>query len=101
MYLSELKNMFCGDEVILHDEEGKVLDDDESVSEYLVNHYGDCKVVDMILNKTSTGKPCVWIFIDYQDEDYDEDVDDIDECCINESEYQKDYDKMEHGHNDY
>lgn len=93
--------MFRGDEVILHGKDDKVLDDDESVSEYLVKHYGDCEVVDMSLNVTPAGDPCVCISIDYQDEDYVDDIDDIDECCINESEYQKDYDKMEYGHDVY
>ena len=100
MYLSYLKNMFRGDEVILHGEDDKFLDDDESVSEYLVRHYGNCEVVDMSLKVTSVGKPCVCISIDYQDEDYEDDTD-VDECNINESEYQKDYDKMEYGHDVY
>lgn len=100
MFLSYLENMFRGDKVILHGEDDKFLDDDESVSEYLVKHYGNCEVVDMSLKTTSAGEPCVCISIDYQDEDYVDDIDE-DKCNINESEYQKDYDKMEYGHNVY
>lgn len=98
MFLSYLENMFRGDKVVLHDDE--FLDADESVSEYLVKHYGNCEVVDMSLKVTSAGEPCVCISIDYQDEDYVDDIDE-DECNINESEYQKDYDKMEYGHDVY
>lgn len=102
MYLSELENMFRGDEVCLYDEDDGFIDDDESVSEYLVQHYGNCEILDLS-TRIRANETIVEICIDYKkdDEDYDEDVDDIDECCINESEYQKDYDKMEYGHDVY
>lgn len=71
MYLSDLENMFRGDKVFLRGEDDSLFDKDESVSEYLVERYGGCEVIDMGLYKTASGKPCVWISIDYQEEDYD------------------------------
>lgn len=101
MYLSELENMFRGDKVILHGEDDKFLDDDESVSEYLVRHYGNCEILDLS-TRIKANKTIVEICIDYKKDDEDEDGrPTYDDLSLDDSSYQADYDKMEHGHNDY
>lgn len=103
MYLSELENMFRGDEVCLYDEDDGFIDDDESVSEYLVRHYGNCEILDLS-TRIRANETIVEICIDYKKDDEDEDEDGrptYDDLSLDDSDYQADYDKMEHGHNDY
>lgn len=100
MYLSDLENMFRGDWVFLYDKNERFIDDDTGITNYLIKHYGDYEILDMTLNE-SVKKTFIYIMIDYQKDNRDYDSDDIDECCINEREYQKDYDKMEYGHDVY
>ena len=101
MYLSELENMFRGDEVCLYDEDDRLIDNDESVSEYLVRHYGNCEVLDLRI-RIGMNKAFVEIYTDYKEDDEDEDGrPTYDDLSLDDSSYQADYDKMEHGHNDY
>lgn len=104
MYLSELENMFRGDEVRLYDEDDGFIDD-ESVSKYLVRYYGNCEILDLS-TRIRANKTIVEICIDYKKDDEDEDEDEdgrptYDDLPLDDSSYQADYDKMEYGHDDY
>lgn len=102
MQLEDLQNTFRGDEVRLYDEDERFINDDKGVSEYLIQRYGECEVIDLSLG-VNTNNSYVAIYIDYKEENEDDDnrKPTYNDLSLDDSDYQADYDRMQWGAHDY